>query len=83
MWINSPLGKWDQNALVEKALGDAERRRMLEAGRGAGEESRIGELFSSAIARLGWQEASIGRAANAARSVLESLHVKEREPRQA
>ena len=60
MWINSALGKRDQNALVEKALGDAERRRMLEAGRGAGEESRIGELFSSATARLGWQEASIG-----------------------
>ena len=83
MWINSPLGKWDQNALVEKALGDAERRRMLEAGRGAGEEPRIGELLSSAISRLGWQEASIIRAANAVRSVLGSLHVKEREPRQA
>jgi hypothetical protein len=56
---------------------------MLEAGRGAGEEPRIGELLSSAISRLGWQEASIIRAANAVRSVLESLHVQELEPRQA
>jgi hypothetical protein len=83
MWINSPLGKWDQDAFVEKALGDAERRRMLEAGRGAGEASRIGELLSTAISCLGWQEAPITRSANAVRSVLESLHVKEREPRQA
>jgi hypothetical protein len=83
MWINSPLGKWDQDARVEKALGDAERRRTLEAGRGAVEGYRIGEPGRSAIARLGWQEASISRAANAVRSVLESLHVKEREPRQA
>ena len=83
MWINSPLGNWDQNALVEKALGDAERRRMLEAGRGAGEASRIGELLSTATSRVGCQEASLTRAANAVRSVLESRHMKEREPRQA
>jgi hypothetical protein len=48
MWINSPLGKWDQDALVEKALGDAERRRMVEVGRGARKEYRISELLSSA-----------------------------------
>jgi hypothetical protein len=31
MWINSPLSKWDQDALVNKALRDAERRRTLAA----------------------------------------------------
>ena len=44
MWINSPLGKWEQDALVEKALRNAEQRRMLKAGRGAREKYRIGEL---------------------------------------
>jgi hypothetical protein len=32
----------------EKALGDAERRRMVEVGRGARKEYRISELLSSA-----------------------------------
>ena len=35
MWINSPLSKWDQDAIVDKALLDAERRRALQAAAGA------------------------------------------------
>jgi hypothetical protein len=52
MWINSPLGKWDQDVLVEKALRGAERRRMLEAGRGAWEGYRIGEFLRCSILRV-------------------------------
>jgi hypothetical protein len=44
MWINSPMGKWDQDALVEKALREAEQRRLLEIGRGARGKNRTGEL---------------------------------------
>ena len=83
MWINSPLGKWDQDALVEKALGDAERRRMLEASRGDWEGHRIGDILSAPVRRLGRHATPMHRAMDTVRSMLGALLVQEREPRQA
>ena len=53
MWINSPLGKWEQEARVNKALLDAERMRAQEAGGDAG-AAWSGGLLTGASARLLW-----------------------------
>jgi hypothetical protein len=54
MWINSPLGKWEQEARVNKALQDAERLRAQEAGNDADGAAWSGGLLITASARLDW-----------------------------
>lgn len=54
MWINSPLGKWEQENRVKKALGDAERLRVQEEVGDAGDSASGGGLLIAASARLHW-----------------------------
>jgi hypothetical protein len=54
MWINSPLGKWEQENRVNKALDDAERMRVQgEAGDDGGTAGR-GGLLNAASVGLHW-----------------------------
>jgi hypothetical protein len=64
MWINSPLGKWEQEARVNKALRDAERMRALEEAEEADGAARIGSLLNAASVRLHWLAAPTRRAAD-------------------
>jgi hypothetical protein len=52
MWINSPLGKWEQDARVDEALRSAERMRAQEEAGDAGGAARRGGLLEAASARL-------------------------------
>jgi hypothetical protein len=70
MWMNSPLGKWDQDARVNKALVDAERIRTLEEAEDADGAARDGSLLNAASVRLRWLWASIQRAAAVIRTWL-------------
>jgi hypothetical protein len=54
MWINSPLGKWEQEDRVNKALDDAERMRTQEEDGDAGGTAGRGGLLVAASARLHW-----------------------------
>jgi hypothetical protein len=83
MWINSPLGRWEQNARVETALGAAERMRPLEGASGDDAEGRLGGMRILEKVKLPWQAVPVNRAADAMRSILIALHVKVRESRQA
>ena len=52
--MNSPLGKWEQDARVRKALQDAERLRAQEEGSDDGGTAGRGGLLAAARARLHW-----------------------------
>jgi hypothetical protein len=52
MWINSPLGKWEQDARVNEALRRAERIRAQEEAGDADGAARRGGLLEAASARL-------------------------------
>ena len=54
MWINSPLGKWEQEARVNKALRDAKRMRAQDADGEAGGTAGRGGLLVAASAHLHW-----------------------------
>jgi hypothetical protein len=54
MWINSSLGKWDQDARVNNAFRDAERRRMVEDAQHPGDGALSGRLVNSVRSRLHW-----------------------------
>jgi hypothetical protein len=54
MWINSPLGKWEQENRVNKALEDVERLRAQEEGGDAGGTAGRGGLLAAASAGLHW-----------------------------
>lgn len=54
MWINSPLGKWEQDARVNQALRDAQRRRAHQATEDAGLGAPSATLIRSVSARLRW-----------------------------
>ena len=51
MWMNSPLGKWEEEARVNKALQDAERMRAQEEGGDADGAARSGGLLQWLAAR--------------------------------
>ena len=48
MWINSPLGKWEQEVRVNKALRGAERMRAQEEVGDAGGAARVGSSLDAA-----------------------------------
>ena len=52
MWINSPLGKWEQDARVNEALRSAERIRAQEEAGDADGAARRGGPLEAASARL-------------------------------
>ena len=54
MWINSPLGKWEQDTRVNDALRSAERMRALEEAGYERSAARRGGLLEAASARLHW-----------------------------
>jgi hypothetical protein len=54
MWINSPLGKWEQENRVNKALQDAERLRAGEEDGDADGEARSGGLLNVASGGFHW-----------------------------
>ena len=54
MWINSPLGKWEQENRVKKALQDAERLRAQEECGDAGGSASGGSLLVAASDGLHW-----------------------------
>jgi hypothetical protein len=54
MWMNSPLGKWEQDSRVKQALADAERMGMLEEANNADGAARSGRLLNAASVRLRW-----------------------------
>ena len=54
MWINSPLGKWEQDARVNQALRDAEQRRAHQATEDAGLDAPSATLIRSVRAGLRW-----------------------------
>ncbi len=83
MWIHSPLAKWDQDVLVEKALGGAQRRSMLGAGRGARERHWIDGLSHPATASLGPHANPVRKGADAVGSTPGTLRMKQRGLRQA
>lgn len=64
MWINSALGQWDQDARLQSALRDADRRRMLGAAGGSDAGGGIGSLLNSTSARLHRQVDLARRAVN-------------------
>ena len=70
MGINSPLGKWEQDARVNKALHDAERMRTLEKAQDADGATRLGSLLNAASVRLRWLAAPAQRAMDAIRTWL-------------
>jgi hypothetical protein len=70
MGINSPLGKWEQDARVNKALHDAERMRMQEKAKDADGEARLGSLLNAASLRLRWLAAPAQRAVDVIRTSL-------------
>lgn len=70
MWINSALGKWDQDARVKSALRDAEQRRLAENAQDPGEGALIARLVSSASGRLRGPEGLGRRVVDATRSWL-------------
>jgi DNA-binding transcriptional ArsR family regulator len=78
MWINSPLGKWDQDALVAKALQDANRRRMLGEAYDANLTSRTSRL-DYARATLRRELKRIHQAVDLVQPLLESVLIKARE----
>ncbi len=83
MWINSPLGKWEQNARVKMALSAAERMRMLDEAQADDGGSGLSAVLYGVKARLPWQAKRVRQAADAVQAVLVTLRVKAREPRQA
>jgi predicted 2-oxoglutarate/Fe(II)-dependent dioxygenase YbiX len=52
MWINSPLGKWEQETRVKEALQEAERLRAQEEAGDAGRAARRADPLSVASAGL-------------------------------
>ena len=70
MGINSPLGKREQDARVNKALRDAERMRTLEKAQDADGEARMGSLLNAATVRLRWLVAPAQRAVDVIRTRL-------------
>ena len=70
MWINSPLGKWEQEARVNKALHDAERMRTPEEPEDADGAAGIGSLLNAASVRLRWLAAPTQSAADVIRTWL-------------
>jgi hypothetical protein len=70
MWMNSPLGKWEQDARVKKAIDDAERMRTLEEASNADGAARIGSLLNAASVRLRWLATPIQRAVDVVRTWL-------------
>jgi hypothetical protein len=54
MWMNSPLGKWEQEARVNEALRDAERIRAQEEAGDADGATRRGGPLKAVSARLHW-----------------------------
>lgn len=54
MWINSPLGKWEQENRVNKALDDAARMRAQEKDLHVSDSARRGSLLGAASAPLLW-----------------------------
>ena len=48
MWITSPLGKWEQETRMDKALRDAERMRAQEEGHDAGSRAGFGSVLRAA-----------------------------------
>jgi hypothetical protein len=51
MWMNSPLGKWEQETRVEKALRDAARMRTQEAAGDGGGTAWRARLLNAARLR--------------------------------
>ena len=70
MWINSPLGKWEQEARVDKAQQDAERMRMQEKAKDADGAARSGSLLNAASVGVHRLAAAAERAADVIRAWL-------------
>jgi hypothetical protein len=70
MWINSPLGKWEQESRVDKALDDAERMRMLEEAKDADGAAGSGGLLKAAGVGPRWLAAATQRAVEVIRTWL-------------
>jgi hypothetical protein len=54
MWMNSPLGKWEQETRVDEALRDAERMRAQEEAGDADGAARRGGPLNIASVALHW-----------------------------
>jgi hypothetical protein len=63
MWMNSPLGKWEQEARVKEALQEAERLRAQKEVGDAGRAAGRAVPLSVATAGLHWLGARIRGAA--------------------
>jgi hypothetical protein len=70
MWINSPLGKWEQDTRVNEALRSAERiRAQEETGDAAGAAGRGGLLEAASV----WVHWLAARTREAVESIQTSL----------
>ena len=70
MWTNSPLGKWEQDARVKKALRDAKRMRTPEEAEDADGAAGIGTLLHATSVGLRWLAAPTHRAVDVIRTWL-------------
>jgi hypothetical protein len=65
MWMNSPLGKWEQEARVNEALRSAERMRAQEEAGDDGAARRGGLLMAAGV----WLHWLAGRTRGAVESI--------------
>jgi len=73
MWINSPLGKWEQETRVNEALRSAERIRALEEAGDADGPARWGGLLQAISVRLHWLAARTRAAVDSIQTSLAAL----------
>ena len=74
MWINSPLGKWEQDTRVSEALRSAERMRAQEEAGDAGGGARRGGSLEAGSLWVNWLAA---RTRGAVESIQTSLAASE------